>query len=187
MRAGILSSMDSGELADLSNILIILTSDIDHLREAIRDVQHKFPEASITLCVQEDIAIGLEGLKGVARFITARRVGSVSFQLGKDFLKKLRKDRYDLCVLLQKEKAARVGIRAFALAHLARSKRRFAHIQGVGFISVFRSIFSSLNPVYLLKRPLVLLDKLLALMIRKSADLAVSYMLYRDRRRRSKS
>ena len=167
----------------MSEALILLTSDVDHLRDAIRDVLRLVPGVSITLCAQEDIARGLEGLDGVERIFTARRVGAVSFALSGSFLKRLRTERYDLCVLLQKDKAKRVGIRAFALIHIARGKRRLAHVQHVGFVPVFRPIVSSLSPAYLIGRPVVVLDKLLAVLIRKSADLIVRFMLFRDRHR----
>lgn len=141
------------------------------------------PEVSITLCAQDDIATGLEGLDGVQRIITTRRVGDVSFVLGRPFIKELRAERYTLCVLLQKEKAVRVGVRAIALAFLARSSRRLAHISNVGFAPFSRAILSSMNASYLIGRPVVLLDKLLAILIRKAADLIVRFMLFRDRRR----
>ena len=165
-----------------STALILLTSDVDHLRGAIEDTLRLVPGASITLCAQEDIAIGLQGLDGVQRIITARRVGTVSFALGWSFLRKLRAARYGLCVLLQKEKAARVGIRAFALIIIARSGRRLAHVQDEGFVPVSSAILASLSPSYLLGRPVVVLDKLLAVLIRKSADLIVRFMLFKDRR-----
>lgn len=167
----------------MSKTLILLTSDVDHLRETIEDTLRLVPGASITLCAQDDIARGLEGLDGVQRIITARRVGAVSFALSRSFIKELRTERYALCVLLQKEKAARVGVRAIALACLARSSRRLAHIPNVGFAPFSRAILASMNPSYLVGRPMVLLDKLLAVLIRKAADLIVRFMLFRDRRR----
>ncbi len=167
----------------LSKALILLTSDIDHLREAIADTLRLVPDVSITLCAQHDIARGLEGLDRVQRIITARRVGAVSFALSPSLVRQLRVERYALCVLLQKEKAVRVGVRAIALACLVRSLRRLAHIPNVGFVPFSRAVLASMNPSYLVGRPMVLLDKLLAVLIRKAADLIVRFMLFRDRRR----
>ena len=178
-----MSFLRRGDAKQASEVLILLTSDVDHLRGAIEDILRLVPGASITLCAQKDIAMGLQGLDGVQRIITARRVGAVSFALGRTFLRRLRTDRYDLCVLLQKEKTARVGIRAFALILIARSGRHLAHVQDEGFVPVSSAILASLSPSYLLGRPVVVLDKLLAVMIRKSADLIVRFMLFRDRRR----
>jgi hypothetical protein len=141
------------------------------------------PDVSLTLCAQKDIARGLEGLAGVQRIITARRVGSVSFALSRSLVKELRAERYALCVLLQKGRAARVGLRAIALAYLARSSRRLAHIPKVGFVPFSGAILASMSPFYLLCRPTVFVDKSLAILIRKAADLIVWLMLFMDRRR----
>jgi hypothetical protein len=178
-----MSFLGHGDAKQTPEVLILLTSDVDHLRGAIEDTLRLMPGVSITLCAQDDIAMGLQGLDGVQRIITAQRVGAVSFALGWSFLRKLRADRYGLCVLLQKVKTARVGIRAFALIHIVRSGRRLGHVQGVGFVPVSRAMGASLNPSYLLGRPVIVLDKLLAVVIRKSADIIVRFMLFRDRRR----
>ncbi len=167
----------------MSKALILLTSDVDHLQEAIADTLRLVPDVSITLCAQEDIARGLEGLDRVQRIITARRVGSVSFALSSSLVRQLRVERYALCVLLQKEKTASVGVRAIALAYIARSSRRLAHISNVGLVRFPRAVLTSVNPWYLIRRPVVLLDKLLAILIRKTADVVVMFMLFRDRRR----
>jgi len=168
---------------ELPKALILLTSNVDHLREAIEATLLLVPDVSLTLCAQEDIATGLEALARVQRIITARRVGSVSFALGRSFVKELRAERYALCVLLQKDRAARVGLRAIALAYLSRSSRRLAHIPKVGFVPFSRAILASMSPFYLVCRPMVFLDKLLAIVIRKAADLIVWLMLFMDRHR----
>jgi len=171
----------------LPEALILLTSDVGHLQEAIEGTVRLVPDASITLVAQEDIATGLQGFDSVERMITAPRAGSLSFGLSLPFLKKVRSQRYDVCVLLQKQKTTRVGIRAICLAYLARASRRFTHVQNVGFAPVSRAILASLSPLYLLGRPLVFLDKLLAVLIRKAADLIVGFMMLKDRWRGRRS
>ncbi|MBN2209026.1 MAG: hypothetical protein JW759_06995 [Candidatus Coatesbacteria bacterium] len=167
----------------LPKALILLTSDVDHLREAIGAVVRLVPDVSLTLCAQKDIARGLEGLAGVQRIITARRVGSISFALSRSFVKELRTERYALCVLLQRQRGARVGLRAIALACLARASRRLAHVPKVGFVPFSRAMLASMSPFYLLFRPTVFVDRSLATVIRKAADLIVRLMLFMDRRR----
>ena len=171
------------ETRQLPEALILLTSDVGHLQEAIEGTVRLIPDASITLVAQEDIATGLQGFDSVDKMITAPRAGSLSFGLSLPFLKELRSRRYDVCVLLQKQKTTRVGIRAIALAYIACSSRRLAHISGVGLVPFSRAVAVSLGPSYLLRGPGVLLDKLLAILIRKAADLIVGFMLLRDRRR----
>ena len=168
---------------ELPKALILLTSNVDHLRKAIEATLRLVPDVSLTLCAQDDIARGLEGLAGVQRIITARRVGSVSFALSPSFVRELRAERYALCVLLQKNRAAGVGLRAIALAYLSRSSRRLAHVPKVGFVPFSRAVIASMSPFYLLFRPMVFVDKSLAIVIRKAADLIVWLMLFMDRRR----
>ena len=161
--------------------LILLTSDVGHLQEAIEGAVRLIPDASITLVAQADIATGLQGFDSVERMITAPRAGSLSFGLSLPFLKELRSQRYDVCVLLQKQKTTRVGIRAICLAYLVRSSRRLAHISGMGLVPFSRAVAASLGPSYLLRGPGVLLDKLLAVLIRKAADIIVRFTRLKDR------
>jgi len=167
--------------------LIFLTSDIGHLQETIEDTLRLMPDASITLVAQEDIATGLQGFDGVERMITAPRAGSLSFGLSLPFLRELRSHRYDVCVLLQKERTTRVGIRAIALACIVRASRRVAHISGVGFVPLSRAFTTSLGASYLIRVPGLFADKLLAALIRKAADLIVAFVLLLDRRRARRS
>ena len=168
----------------MAEALILLTSDVGHLEEAIAGTVRLIPNAAITLVAQDDIAAGLQGFDGVDKMITAPRAGSLSFCLSLAFLKQLRLQRYEVCVLLQKQKSTRVGIRAICLAYLARCSRRLAHISGVGPVSFSRAVAASLGPSYVLRGPGLLLDKLLAVLIRKAADLIVWFTRFRDRARR---
>lgn len=163
--------------------LILLTSDVDHLRSVIDELRGQDAEAEIIVCSQTDIARGIEGIDGVARIITTRRVGDVSFSFNSSFIKQVRADRYSICVVLQKSKAAPVGLRAIALAYLVRSRKRRVHLKAEGFAPILRLAFTSGNFSRLARWPLSVLDIALAFLIRHAANLAVRLILLKDRLR----
>ena len=183
------SSHNGDELLDgssiLHDVLILLTSSVDHLYEAIQATLDRIPNASISLLAQQDIAKGLEGIPHIQTIITAPRAGEVSFSFGSKFISTLRQRRFERCVILLKDRASRVGIRAIFLALCLRARRRTAHVKGEGFISLFRASLASMRPSYLIRRPLIILDALLALLIRRAADTIVSFIVWREGRRRT--
>lgn len=167
----------------MSKALIFLTSDAEHLQLAIEATVVALPGASITLVAQDDIAKGLEGIAGVEDIITTARAGEISFSLSRSFISRVRAEQYSLCVVLQKTRATRIGVRAIGLAHLVRSKKKSIHIKDVGFVPLRRATLSLFNPYYLLRVAAAVVDKVAAIAIRRGADLIVGFVLWRDRRR----
>jgi len=164
--------------------LILLTSTLQHLHEAMQETTNLLGKADFTIVAQDDIAPGLAGIEAIDRIITSRRVGQVSFSICWHFIAQIRSKRYDLCVLLLSTERFRVGIRASFVALAARSKRRLAHVHGTGFLPLRKALLASLAPGYIARRPFVLVDKLAAFLIRRVADLLVRFVLWRDRHKK---